>query len=100
MATNKLNKSNQNSSSALSVWKWWGISLAICISVWLVGICLTTLYARHCFAVGDADNAPALFGDSFGGVNALISAFAFAGMIVSFVLQREELKLQREELAA
>ena len=43
---------------------------------------------------------PALFGDSFGVVNALISAFAFAGMIVTFRLQRTELKMQREELAA
>lgn len=39
-----------------------------------------------------------LFGDSFGAVNALVSAFAFAGMIVAFVLQRYELRLQRKEL--
>ena len=39
-----------------------------------------------------------MFGDSFGAVNALISAFAFAGMIVAFIMQRYELKLQRKEL--
>lgn len=50
------------------------------------------------FPTSQNDCPPALFGDSFGAVNALISAFAFAGMIVTFVLQRYELSMQRKEL--
>ena len=38
------------------------------------------------------------FGDLFGVVNALFSGLAFAGLIYTVMLQREELALQREEL--
>lgn len=38
------------------------------------------------------------FGDMFGVVNALFSGLAFGGIIVTILLQKEELKLQREEL--
>lgn len=38
------------------------------------------------------------FGEMFGGINALFSAFAFAGLIFTILLQREDLELQREEL--
>jgi hypothetical protein len=41
----------------------------------------------------------AAFGDSFGGVNALFSAFAFGGLIYTILLQRKELSLQRLELS-
>ncbi len=39
-----------------------------------------------------------LFGDQFGAVNALFSGLAFAGLIYTILLQKEELKAQREEL--
>lgn len=38
------------------------------------------------------------FGDSFGAANALFSALAFAGIIITILLQRRELELQRNEL--
>jgi len=76
----------------------WGIAILVCLAIWVGGAWLTQCYAYHHFPVGLGNNAPALFGDSFGAVNALISAFAFAGMIVTFWLQRKELKLQRDEL--
>lgn len=38
------------------------------------------------------------FGDSFGAVNSLFSGLAFAGIIYTIVLQRNELELQRQEL--
>ncbi len=38
------------------------------------------------------------FGDLFGIVNALFSGLAFAGIIYTILLQRSELKLQRQEL--
>lgn len=40
----------------------------------------------------------ALFGDSYGWVNAAFSAAAFAGIIYTVLLQRQELELQRNEL--
>jgi hypothetical protein len=38
------------------------------------------------------------FGDVFGAANALFSGLAFAGLIYTVLLQREELALQRKEL--
>ena len=38
------------------------------------------------------------FGDMFGAVNALFSGLAFAGLILTLILQRKELTLQRDEL--
>ncbi len=39
-----------------------------------------------------------LFGDMFGGINAIFSGLAFLGVIYTILLQSKELKLQREEL--
>lgn len=38
------------------------------------------------------------FGDMFGAVNALFSGLAFAGLIITLILQKTELGLQRDEL--
>ena len=38
------------------------------------------------------------FGDMFGAVNALFSGLAFAGLIITLILQMKELGLQRDEL--
>ena len=38
------------------------------------------------------------FGDMFGAINSLFSGLAFAGIIFTIYLQREELALQRKEL--
>jgi hypothetical protein len=43
-------------------------------------------------------NARGNFGDSFGGINALFSGLAFAGIIYTILLQKKELTLQRQEL--
>lgn len=39
------------------------------------------------------------FGDMFGSINSLFSGLALAGIILTILLQRQELKLQRKELA-
>lgn len=49
------------------------------------------------FFIGSWDD-PGTFGDMFGAINALFSGLAFAGIIFTILLQREELKLQRKEL--
>jgi len=101
-------------------WHVWILGVVICLNIWIIGAVSTHWWATTYF-VDDA-TAPAachqtstecsvptieetsdattrgLFGDSFGAVNALVSALAFAGMIVAFVLQRYELRLQRKEL--
>lgn len=80
-------------------WYAWVVGICICLYVWIVGAVITHVWAKYFFInCADVDNNKALFGDSFGAVNALISAFAFAGMIVAFIMQRYELKLQRKEL--
>lgn len=40
------------------------------------------------------------FGDMFGGIGALFSGLALAGVVVAVLMQRDELELQREELVA
>lgn len=43
-------------------------------------------------------NTPGEFGDMFGGLNALFTGLAFAGLTQTILLQRKDLKLQREVL--
>lgn len=74
------------------------IAILLCIGIWSGGMLLTHWYAINYFSVPKEANSPALFGDSFGAVNALISAFAFAGVIVSMYLQRKDLEMQRESI--
>lgn len=83
-------------------WKWWLFAIVICLLIWCGGYILTKLLSGcSCIFQVDGETSPsALFGDSFGGVNALVSALAFAGMIVTFAFQRYELGLQRQELKA
>lgn len=81
---------------------WWGVAIPVCIAICVVGFILTQKLTQlpGVFPVKNDDCASALFGDSFGAVNALVSALAFACMIVTFVLQRYELSMQRRELEA
>ena len=83
----------------LKPWMVWAIAIVVCVLVWVFGAAVTRWYASHC-ASSVVNSAAGLFGDSFGAVNALISALAFAGVIVTFRLQRKELDLQRKELKA
>lgn len=98
----------------------WILGVVVCLNIWILGAVATHWWATTYFAdevkggiettclevtncsgtsteVSDSTTR-GLFGDSFGAVNALVSALAFAGMIVAFVLQRYELRLQRKEL--
>lgn len=54
------------------------------------------------FVLGALETEPdkrGQFGDQFGSINALFTGLAFAGLIVTVLLQRKELSLQRAELA-
>lgn len=43
-------------------------------------------------------SASGVFGDSFGPLTSLFSGLAFAGLIITIIMQRDELSLQRQEL--
>ena len=81
---------NSNSSA----WKWIFISaffIVLVVGAWGLS------WAWITRELGDP-NLPGTFGDMFGAVNALFSGLAFAGIIVAIMMQREDLKLQQEEL--
>jgi hypothetical protein len=67
------------------------IAVLVVIISWIsIPLLIFTFY-------GQAENA-GVFGDTFGVVNALFSALAFAFLIYTALMQREELELQRKEL--
>jgi hypothetical protein len=70
------------------------IGMIVLIVVVLVG----AYYLIPYLAKDDLPASLGLFGDQFGAVNALFSGLAFAGLIYTILLQKEELKAQREEL--
>ena len=92
--SNKLDEHNNK-----EAWRVWIIAIIGCLLVWLLGAWVTRCYASHC-TTKEINEITGTFGDSFGAVNALISALAFAGVFVTFWLQRKELDLQRQELKA
>lgn len=55
------------------------------------------MYVSWPITLGNVDKA-GVFGDSFGVLTALFSGLAFAGIVFTILLQREELQLQRQEL--
>ncbi len=73
----------------------WCISIAtitFVIGIWIVAFATI-------FAIGDF-NKTGQFGDGFGGITALFSGLAFAGIVITLYLQRGDLQLQREMLEA
>ena len=78
--------------------KKWGKSW-ILPTVLFVGV--TLVYAAFWLIIDISIVEPetrGVFGDKFGAVNALFSGLAFAGLILTLFLQKEELSLQRDEL--
>jgi hypothetical protein len=66
---------------------------AVCIGV--AWICTPFVAAQ---LVGGDWIVRGQFGDTFGSINSLFSGLAFAGIIYTVLLQRQELTLQRREL--
>lgn len=68
--------------------------------IWLILVffCVVLAWIINANNVYDEDGKDlGVYGDKFGAVNALFSGLAFAGIIFTIILQRNELKLQREE---
>lgn len=66
--------------------------------VGLLIIAIAILYSFSIDLMYKNKNDGALVGDSFGALNAIFSGLAFAGVILTVVMQRDELTLQRKEL--
>ena len=84
-----------NQEKGTSLWPWIAIFAgagAVVTILWLISWALITRQLGNPMSLGP-------FGDMFGAVNALFSGYAFAGIIVDILMQRQELKSQREEAA-
>jgi hypothetical protein len=95
----EMNERPYNESSKPNYWALIGL-LTAALAIWLAWVPILRFLAPD----SDIDYLAHL-GDAFGGVNALFSAFAFAALVFTLLLQRdqivmtrEELRLQREEL--
>lgn len=77
--------------------------LSFWVLVW-IALGVIALWAGTGFLLYDATMTTPIwgergtFGDMFGSINALFSGLAFAGLIFTVLLQRQELQLQRHEL--
>lgn len=67
------------------------IGISIILAVWLG-------YPLIAAVISPELQDRALFGDAYGSLNTLFSGLAFAGLIYTVILQKEELSLQRKEL--
>ncbi len=73
--------------------------LFLSLMLMVVGITVMFLVERnHIESFPEARESFGQFGDAFGALNTLFSGLAFAALIVTLWMQREELELQRKEL--
>ena len=72
----------------------WVIAIAVAIVVGIIWWTLPKYLSGSYTAISEKGS----FGDMFGSVNALFTALAFVGLIVTILIQRKELQLQRHEL--
>ncbi|NMR34756.1 hypothetical protein HIO71_11115 [Chryseobacterium aquaticum] len=69
---------------------------------WLIGLmslifmCLM-LWVNYQYATSLGDKYQGIFGDMFGAANALFTGLSFTGLIITILLQRQELKETRDE---
>lgn len=78
---------------------WLGLGLLALLLIWLFYGLASYFLLPLLLVCSNADTQKiGQFGDVFGALNALFSAFAFAVLIFTMFLQRRELALQREEL--
>lgn len=84
---------------------WWVIIIFIAIVLFFIGLWIYWPVIASSWAIPNIDNKSAItysdmgcFGDSFGGLNVLVAAFAFIGFLFALYLQRKDLRLQRSEM--
>jgi hypothetical protein len=71
--------------------RWSLLGAAIIFGFWIISAIVILQFLPN-------PNDHGTFGDLFGAINALFSGWAFLGVIVAIVLQKQELTEQREEL--
>ncbi|HLO55642.1 MAG TPA: hypothetical protein VK169_15220 [Saprospiraceae bacterium] len=74
-----------------------GLFMYICLSI----LALTIIYflaINYLSPESNRNETRGTFGDLFGGLNAIFSGFAFAGVIITILMQMKELELTRDEL--
>jgi hypothetical protein len=95
--TDRNEKQRGNGDSSL----WWIIPfvfLAVLTLGLLIGVIPWVVFAIFPEWAKAFPDEAGLWGDSFGFVNAILSALAFAGVLITLWLQRRELQLQRDEM--
>lgn len=90
-----------NEQDEVEYFRWWKI-LVVFVAVLIFGLIIGVIpvvafHLRPDWAKAFPEKA-GNWGDSFGFVNALLSALAFAGVLVTLWMQRRELQLQRDEM--
>jgi len=70
------------------------IIISILVSIIIIGLWIGTYF----FLKDKPKEDRGTYGDMFGTINSLFSGLALAGIILTILLQRKELKLQRDEL--
>ena len=65
---------------------------------WIAVLVVISLWAGSYFIIDCFSDEGGSVGDQFGAVNALFSGLAFAGLIITLLMQREDLNLQRKEM--
>ena len=94
MKTNNQEKENDENASSVMMW----LSMIGAVILVVVGVCVYPCVLR--FFVGCKDvNILGPYGDMYGPLNPLVSAFAFIALVYSLSMQRHQLKLQRKDLA-
>jgi hypothetical protein len=93
MKTNNQEKENDENASSVMMW----LSMIGAVILVVVGVCVYPCVLR--FFVGCKDvNILGPYGDMYGPLNPLVSAFAFIALVYSLSMQRHQLKLQRKDL--
>ncbi len=70
------------------------VVISILVTIVIIGLWIGTYFLLK----DKPEVTRGTFGDMFGSINALFSGLALAGIILTILLQRKELKLQRQEL--
>lgn len=79
---------------SIKEWAYWLIGGVIAFVAAYAGIIIWLTWPISEYSIGQSG----VFGDSFGVLTALFSGLAFSGLIITILLQREDLKLQRDDL--
>ena len=72
------------------------LSLFLLIAIGIIVIAIIYSFSIDLMFSNKRDGAQV--GDSFGALNAIFSGLAFAGVILTVIMQKDELNLQRKEL--